>query len=165
MELQNLWLGACSLPPTEYFEKKGDITWLKPEFREKFDHSRRSKRLTKTDIELWEDGIIPYSFSSSYSCKELAIFNRTMHEGEKKLHLLGQRCSTHTGWCPSNRLLNIHLYSVLNKYLCCSTWYWHHVDGHVSLWRKDMLAFPWADHWNRLHWVLSWRRVSAVWSY
>lgn len=51
----------------EYFEKKGDITRVKPEFDEKFGHVKRSKRLTRTDVVRWEDGRIPYTIDQSYS--------------------------------------------------------------------------------------------------
>lgn len=55
----------------EYFKKEGDITWVRPEFDEIFgklyNKNGRSKRLTRTDYFTWDDGVIPFSLSESYS--------------------------------------------------------------------------------------------------
>ena len=55
--------------PVEYFEKVGDMTFVKPEFEEKFGVPR-SKRLTKTTIRLWEGGLVHFQISTEYTGKQ-----------------------------------------------------------------------------------------------
>ncbi len=65
----------------DYFIKFQDMTFIRPEYREKFEHHDRQKRLALNSAALWENGYIPYSFSSHYSSKKLQImaFNN-IHE-------------------------------------------------------------------------------------
>lgn len=54
----------------DFFVKKGDMTFMKEEFKEKWIHSHstsRSKRLALKSANLWEDGVVPYAFSSLYT--------------------------------------------------------------------------------------------------
>ena len=51
----------------EYFKHEADITYVMPEFYEKFGHEEeRFKRLTTTSVARWENGIVPYVMSESY---------------------------------------------------------------------------------------------------
>ena len=52
----------------EYFKHEADITYVMPEFYEKFGHEEeRFKRLTSTTAAKWENGIVPYAMAESYS--------------------------------------------------------------------------------------------------
>lgn len=45
------------------------MTFIKPEVAEKLEQSKRSKRLTYKGVTKWDNGVIPYAFSSYFTGK------------------------------------------------------------------------------------------------
>ena len=59
----------------EYFEKEGDMTWIKPEFDEKVGRPSRSKRLARKNMRKWKNGVVPYEIAGGHYTGETSYIN------------------------------------------------------------------------------------------